>query len=125
MGGNDMYTIMTTELGDITVEKEVVETIAGLAAIDCYGLVGMVAQDITSGLSSILGIESIRKGVSVSRSDKGLIVDVHIIVGYGLKIKEVAFNVMQKVIYILKNNAGLDVAQVNVNVKGVRVLRDK
>ncbi len=120
-----MYTIMTTELGDITVEKEVVETIAGLAAIDCYGLVGMVAQDITSGLSSILGIESIRKGVSVSRSDKGLIVDVHIIVGYGLKIKEVAFNVMQKVIYILKNNAGLDVAQVNVNVKGVRVLRDK
>jgi len=125
MGGNNMYTIMTTELGDITVEKEVVETIAGLAAIDCYGLVGMVAQDITSGLSSILGIESIRKGVSVSSSDNGLVIDVHIIVGYGLKIKEVAYNVMQKIIYVLKNSAGLDVAQVNVNVKGVRVLRDK
>ena len=46
-----MYTIKTTELGEITVEKAVVETIAGLAAIDCYGLVGMVAQDITSGIS--------------------------------------------------------------------------
>jgi len=120
-----MYTIKTTELGEITVEKSVVETIAGLAAVDCYGLVGMVAQDITSGITSILGMESIRKGVSVSSSPDGLIVDVYVIVGYGLKIKEVAYNVMQKVTYVLNNNAGLEVAHVNVNVKGVKVLLDK
>ena len=120
-----MYNIKTTELGNITVEKEVVETIAGLAAMDCYGLVGMVAQDIQSGISSILGLESIRKGVSVRSSEDGLIVDVYVIVGYGVKIKEVAYNVMQKVTYFLKNNAGLNVAIVNVNVKGVRVLGSK
>jgi uncharacterized alkaline shock family protein YloU len=85
----------------------------------------MVAQDIQSGISSILGIESIRKGVSVRSSEDGLIVDVYVIVGYGVKIKEVAYNVMQKVSYFLKNNAGLDVATVNVNVKGVRVLGNK
>ncbi|MGS0764160.1 Asp23/Gls24 family envelope stress response protein [Syntrophomonas curvata] len=120
-----MYNIKTNELGNITVEKEVVETLAGLAAMDCYGLVGMVAQDIQSGLSSILGIESIRKGVSVRSSEDGLIVDVYVIVGYGVKIKEVAYNVMQKVTYFLNNNAGLNVANVNVNVKGVRVLGEK
>lgn len=120
-----MFKIKETELGDVIVEREVVETIAGLAAIDCYGLVGMVAQDITSGFWSILGVESIRKGVSVRSSDEGLIVDVHVIVGYGIKIREVAHNVMQKVAYVLENSAGLTVAQVNVNVKGVKVLGDK
>lgn len=120
-----MFKIKTTELGDINVAKEVVETIAGLASIDSYGLVGMAAQDIQSGISSILGLESIRKGVRVKQSDEGLIVDVHIIVGYGIKIREVAANVMQKVIYILDKDAGLAVARVNVNVKGVKVITEK
>ena len=120
-----MFKIKTTEIGDITIDREVIETIAGLATIDCYGLVGMVPQDISSGLSSILGIESIRKGVTVRSADDGLIIDVHVIVGYGIKIKEVAHNVMQKVAYVLKQSAGLDVATVNVNIKGVKVLPDK
>lgn len=120
-----MFKIKQTEFGAVTVDREVVETIAGLAAIDCYGLVGMVAQDIQSGLWSVLGVESIRKGVSVRTSDEGLIIDVHVIVGYGIKIREVAHNVMQKVAYVLEHNAGLPVAQVNVNVKGVKVLGEK
>ncbi|MGI5912070.1 MAG: Asp23/Gls24 family envelope stress response protein [Syntrophomonadaceae bacterium] len=117
-----MYRIKNSGLGDITVAKEVVETLAGLAAMDCYGLVGMVAQDIQTGITSILGRESIRKGVSVNNTEDGLIVDVYVIVGYGVNIREVAYNVMQKVTYFLRTNAGLVVAAVNVNVKGVRVL---
>lgn len=120
-----MFSIKTTELGDILVAKEVVETIAGLATIDSYGLVGMVAQDFASGLSSILGLESIRKGVQVSSSEEGLIVDVYIMVGYGIKIREVAANVMQKVVYDLDKQAGLKVATVNVNVKGIKVITEK
>ncbi|MDD3270268.1 MAG: Asp23/Gls24 family envelope stress response protein [Syntrophomonadaceae bacterium] len=118
-----MYKLKTTELGDIEVAKEVIETIAGLATVDCYGLVGMVPQDIQSGLSSILGIESIRKGVNVRLSEEGLVIDVHVIVGYGIKINEVASNVIQKVSYVVNNNTGFHVAAVNVNVKGVKVLR--
>ncbi len=119
-----MFTIKSNELGDITVEREVVETIAGLAALDCYGLVGMVAHNIQSGISNILGLESIRKGVEVKNSSDGLIVDVHVIVGYGIKISEVASNVMQKVSYVLEKSAGIPVAGVNVNIKGVKVVRD-
>jgi len=120
-----MYKVVTNNLGDITVTKEVVETIAGLATVDCYGLVGMVPQGIQSGISSVLGRESVRKGVVVNNSEDGVIVDVYVIVGYGIKISEVAHNVMQKVTYVLENNAGLTVAAVNVYVKGVKVLRDK
>ncbi|MGI5921183.1 MAG: Asp23/Gls24 family envelope stress response protein [Syntrophomonadaceae bacterium] len=120
-----MYNIKTNELGEINVAEEVVETIAGLAAVDCYGLVGMVAHNIQSEISSILGRESIRKGVEVSGSTDGLTVDVHVIVGYGIKISQVAFNIMQKVKYVLENSAGLPVAAVNVNVRGVKVLKEK
>lgn len=119
-----MFNIKTNEIGDISVAKEAVETIAGLAAMDCYGLVGMVPQNIQSGISSILGIDSVRKGVSVNNSEDGLIVDVFVVVGYGTKISEVAFNVMQKVTYVLEKNAGLKTAAVNVNVKGIKVMKD-
>jgi uncharacterized alkaline shock family protein YloU len=125
IGGSFMYNIKTNELGEINVAEEVVETIAGLAAVDCYGLVGMVAHNIQSEISSILGRESIRKGVEVSGSTDGLTVDVHVIVGYGIKISQVAFNIMQKVKYVLENSAGLPVAAVNVNVRGVKVLKEK
>lgn len=120
-----MYTIKTNNIGSINVELDVVRTIAGLAAMDCYGLVGMVAQDLQSGLTSMLGRESIRKGVIVKPGPSGLEVDLHVIVGYGIKIKEVSHNVMQKVKYELENNAGIPVAIVNVNVRGVKVLTDK
>jgi len=119
-----MYKIKSNELGEITVTRELVETLAGLAALDCYGLVGMVPQNIQSGISNILRIDSIRKGVQVSSTEDGLVIDVHVIVGYGLKINEVAYNVMQQVTYVLEKNAELPVASVNVNVKGVKVLKD-
>lgn len=119
-----MFKIKSNQYGDITVEKEVVETIAGMAALDCYGLVGMVPHNIQSGISNILGIESVRKGVEVSSSGGGLVVDVHVIVGYGIKISEVALSVMQKVNYTLANIAGIPVDRVNVNIKGVKVIGD-
>jgi len=120
-----MFIIKTNNLGDIKVSKEVVETVAGLAAMDCYGLVGMVPQNIQAGITNILGIESIRKGVEVTSVDGGIEVNIFCIVGYGVKISEVAANVMQKVKYVLENNAGIPVARVNVNVKGVKVIQEK
>ncbi|MGI6413923.1 MAG: Asp23/Gls24 family envelope stress response protein [Syntrophomonadaceae bacterium] len=120
-----MYRIKSTDLGTIDVSEEVVETIAGMAAIDCYGLVGMAPQNIQSGITSILGMESIRKGVTVELSENGLVIDVNVIVGYGIKINEVAHNVMQKVAYVVNKYVGLPVAGVNVNIRGVKVIREK
>lgn len=120
-----MFIIKTNSLGDIKVSKDVIETIAGLAAMDCYGLVGMVPQNIQTGITNILGIESIRKGVEVKSVANGIEVNLFCIMGYGVKISEVAANVMQKVSYVLENNAGIPVARVNVNVRGVKVIQEK
>ena len=115
-----MFKIATTEIGDIFVDPEVVETIAGMAVVDCYGLVGMVARNIATGLGSILGVESLRKGVKVQYSEDGSIIDVYVIMAYGLKIHEIANSVREKVAYDLYHEAGLTVAAVNVNVMGIK-----
>ncbi|MCR4399754.1 MAG: Asp23/Gls24 family envelope stress response protein [Syntrophomonadaceae bacterium] len=116
-----MFTIASNDLGQITVSRETVETIAGLAAVDCYGLVGMAPRRISSGIAEILGLESLRKGVEVTETPAGLAIDVYVVVGYGTKISEVALNVMQKIRYVMEEIAGLRVATVNVNVQSVRV----
>ena len=115
-----MFKISSTNLGDIFVDTEVAETIAGMAAIECYGLVGMVAKNFSTGLVSILGRESLRKGVKVQQTETGYIIDVYVIVAYGVKIQEIANSVKDKVTYIVSHEAGLPVAAVNVNVMGVK-----
>ena len=119
-----MFKIENNELGEIIVEKEVIETIAGLAALDCYGLVGMVPKSIQEGIGSILRLDSIRKGVQVTAAEAGIVVDIFCIVGYGVKISEVAMNVMQKVTYALYQDAGIPVIAVNVNVRGIKVMQE-
>lgn len=117
------FNLAVNELGRITLSKEAAATIAGLAAIECYGLAGMVSRNVANGLGSILGRDTIKKGVEVYENEEGLIVDVYIMVSYGTKISEVAHNVMQKIRYVMEEVAGIKVARVNVNVQGVKVTK--
>lgn len=119
-----MFVLDSNELGKITVSREAVQTIAGMATVDCYGLVGMVPRKVSSSLTSILGMESIRKGVEVSETPEGLAVEVYVIVGYGTKISEVGYNIMQKIKYVMEEITGIPVTRVNVNVQGVRVAKE-
>ncbi|MGI6548991.1 MAG: Asp23/Gls24 family envelope stress response protein [Syntrophomonadales bacterium] len=119
-----MFVLDSNRLGTITISKEAVQTIAGMATVDCYGLVGMVPRKVSNSLTSILGMESIRKGVEVSETPEGLVVEVYVIVGYGTKISEVGYNIMQKIKYVMEKITGIPVTRVNVNVQGCRVAKD-
>lgn len=110
------------ENGKIIISKEVLATIAGVAATDCFGVVGMTAKNIKDGLGTLLGRDSLSKGVEIIEKDDILSIKVYIIVGYGTKISAVAGNVMQNVEYAVKNYTGLDIGNVSVIVQGVRVL---
>jgi uncharacterized alkaline shock family protein YloU len=119
-----MFKIAQNDLGEIIVGREVVETVAGLAALDCYGLVGMVPKNFQEGLVNVLGRDSVRKGVHVTALENGLAVDLFCIVGYGVRISEVATNVMHQVAYALREEAGIPVTEVNINVRGIKVSTD-
>ncbi|MFD2670190.1 Asp23/Gls24 family envelope stress response protein [Marinicrinis sediminis] len=115
---------LVNESGKIHVSDEVVAILAGSAAMDCYGLVGMASRkQIKDGIAEMLGRENLTRGVEVRRDNNGLHIDLYTIVMYGTKISEVAHNIQSKVKYELEGVVGLHVDSVNIIVQGVRVSR--
>lgn len=113
---------INTKYGQIDISNDVIATIAGGAAVDCYGIVGMASKkQIKDGITEILRKENFTKGVIVRQEEEAINIDMYIIVGYGTKISEVAHNVQSKVKYTLDKTVGLAVDSVNIFVQGVRV----
>ncbi|QFT88828.1 hypothetical protein FIU87_09235 [Bacillus sp. THAF10] len=113
---------LKTSYGQIDISNDVIATIAGGAAVDCYGIVGMASKSqLKDGLSEILRKENFTKGVIVRQEEDLLHIDMYIIVSYGTKISEVAHNVQTKVKYTLNQMLGLSVDSLNIYVQGVRV----
>jgi uncharacterized alkaline shock family protein YloU len=113
---------LTTTYGQIDISNDVIATIAGGAAVDCYGIVGMASKNqIKDGLTDILRKENFTRGVIVRQEEEKVHIDMYIIVSYGTKISEIAHNVQSKVKYTLDKTVGLAVDTVNIFVQGVRV----
>ncbi len=113
---------LKTNYGQIDISNDVVATIAGGAAVDCYGIVGMASKNqIKDGLTEILRKENFTRGVIVRQENDQVHIDMYIIVSYGTKISEIAHNVQSKVKYTLDQTVGLAVDTVNIFVQGVRV----
>jgi uncharacterized alkaline shock family protein YloU len=113
---------LSTELGSIHVTDNCIAVIAGSAAMDCYGLVGMASRkQLKDGIAELLGRDNLTRGVEVRRESEMLHIDLHIIVSYGTKISEVAHNIQSKVKYVLNEVIGLQVEQVHIFVQDVRV----
>ncbi|HAR6498629.1 TPA: Asp23/Gls24 family envelope stress response protein [Staphylococcus pseudintermedius] len=116
---------ITNDYGSIDISNEVIASIVGGKAVECYGILGMASrQQVRDGIAEILGHENYAKGIVV-REDNGVLdVDMHIIVSYGVKISEVAQNVQSTVKYTLENTLKLKVNSVNIFVQGVRFNND-
>ncbi|MGM0879421.1 MAG: Asp23/Gls24 family envelope stress response protein [Bacillota bacterium] len=113
---------LSTELGSIHITDNCIAVIAGSAAMDCYGLVGMASRkQLKDGIAELLGRDNLTRGVEVRRESEKLHIDLHIIVSYGTKISEVAHNIQSKVKYVLNDVIGLQVEQVHIFVQDVRV----
>lgn len=114
--------VIQTQYGKIVISKDVIATIAGYAATECYGLVGMASQKLQEGLFELLGRENAKKGIQVNITNDTVTIDVYIVVVYGTKINEVAHNVMEKIRYTVEELTGIPIERVNIIVQGVKVL---
>ena len=112
---------LTNKYGNITIDDNVVASLAGLAAMECYGLVGMATSSATEGLVELLRREHLTKGVKVSSVEDKIVIDLYIMVQFGISISVVSSNIIERVKYSVEEATGLRVERVNVNVQGVRV----
>lgn len=112
---------LENQYGTINIENEVIARIAGLTAIDCYGIVGMAAKNVKDDIFQLLKVESLTKGIKISVHEDRIVIDMHIIVEYGTNITAIAENTISTVKYKVETVCGINVEQVNVFVEGVRV----
>ncbi|MCI1466639.1 MAG: Asp23/Gls24 family envelope stress response protein [Lactobacillus sp.] len=112
-----------TKYGLIDISNNVIATVVGASATANYGIVGMASKNaLRDGVYDILNRENYKRGVVVRSKENEIVVDVYIIVGYGLKISEVSRNVQSSVKYNLQQHLGIHTKAVNVIVHGVKIL---
>ena len=107
------------EAEGIKISNDVIAVIAGVAASDVPGVAAM-AGGLTGGLTEALkGKKNLAKGIKVEATDSVAKIDVNIIVEYGSRIPDVAFEIQNRVKKSVENMTGLKVTEVNVHVQGV------
>ena len=115
MADNESY---LTENDEMIVTDEALAVIAGMAAMEVNGVAGM-SSGFTGGLAEVLGKTNLSKGVKVVSREGVTTVDIYVIIRYGFRIPEVAFEIQEHVKSNIENQAGVLVDSVNIHVQGV------
>jgi uncharacterized alkaline shock family protein YloU len=108
---------VASALGRITISNEAVVQIAGHVTAESYGIVGMVPR---GRVPKLLARDRVTQGISVRGSNEGLVIDLRVVVEYGLNLAEVAASVRSRVGYEVGRLTGLPVAAVEVHIDDVR-----
>jgi len=104
--------------GSIKISDEVIATISSVAVSEIDGVCGLMGS-IAGELAIKFGKKNINKGIKVVTDDKGITIDISLIVKYGIRIPEIAWEVQENVKKAVEAMSGLTVEKVNVHVAGV------
>ena len=111
--------LSNNDTNEIRIADDVVAVIAGVAVSEVAGVADM-AGGFAGGITEVLsGKKNLAKGIKVEVGDKDTKIDVNIIVEYGVRIPDVAFEIQNRVKKAVETMTGLKVVEVNVHVQGV------
>lgn len=112
---------LETHLGETNISQEYFANLVGHAASECFGVSGMAVTNATQGLRSIITQkEAPDQGVRVRLLNGRLVVDLHIIVTYGVNIAAIVKSIVNKVRYTVEEATDMEVARVNVFVDSMK-----
>ena len=109
--------------GTLRVSNDCIADLAGYAALECYGVVGMAEIDEQAGVARLLPAFRLRKGIDVSSASGRVVVDLHVIVEQGVNITSVVGNLTSSVRFLLKQITELGDVDVRVHIEGLRCAR--
>ncbi len=107
--------------GDLVVSEDVIADVAGHAALQCYGVVGMAAPNAVDGLVKILPKSRLRRGIVVSTDEDGTLVSLYVILEHGVNISTVSENLVDQVSFALREFVRAPFKGVEVHVQGIKV----
>lgn len=112
---------LETHLGETNISQEYFANLVGHAVSECFGVSGMAMTDATQGLRSIVTRrQAPDQGVRVRHINGRLLVDLHIVVTFGVNISAIVKSIVNKVRYTVEEATGMEVARVNVYVDSMK-----
>ena len=118
-------TEVSVENTNIQIADDVIAVIAGVAVAEVPGVAAM-SGGFAGGITEVLsGKKNLAKGIKVEIDDSKVKIDVNIIVEYGSRIPDVAFEIQNRVKKSVESMTGLKVSEVNVHVQGVKTEKDE
>ena len=114
----------TEQENTVKIADDVVQMIAGVAAGEVDGVYGM-GNSIASGIAELLGgRKNVSRGVKADIRGNEVTIDVHVIVRYGARIPDVAWNIQERVKDAVETMTGLSVLKVNIHIDGINVEKE-
>jgi len=113
---------MMNSLGKITLSDDLVASIAGYAAVENYGIVGMNAKKAGDTILELFGSENVKRGVKINIVAPDTVeIDLFVTLEYGVSLPAVAENTRSNVKYRVESMTGLTVKAINIHVESIRV----
>ncbi|HAF60493.1 MAG: Asp23/Gls24 family envelope stress response protein [Bacillota bacterium] len=114
-----MSTGSEEKLGTVKISDEVIAVCVLNSTLKTKGVYGL-SGGLTDSLSkNLLGKDPLYKGIKINQSDDGVVIDVSVIVEYGIKIPDVAWNIQENVKKEVEEIIEMQVNAVNIHVTGV------
>ena len=111
---------LENHLGHIEIHDQYFANLAGSAVQSCYGVAQMVHSGAAQGVRSLFKKDFLAKGIQVKGDVNSLVIDLHIMVIYGMNISEIVKSMVNKVRYVIQSSTGIKVKKVNVFVDGMK-----
>ncbi|MCR4562175.1 MAG: Asp23/Gls24 family envelope stress response protein [Bacilli bacterium] len=116
-----MLTDKPTPYGEIHISIETIAAVAGQAAMECYGVLGLSKKNnLRENINELLKKDDFKKGVYCTKKKDGYEIEVYLTVAYGVKITEVISEVQKKIKFDLEKTFHISFNQVNVFVQDIK-----
>ena len=107
------------KLGTLKISDGVVAVCTMNAALKTRGVAGLSGVFTDNISKNLFGKDPLHKGIKVSQGEDGIGIDIYIVVEYGVKIPEVAWDVQENVKKEVEAMTEAAVKAVNIHVQGV------
>jgi uncharacterized alkaline shock family protein YloU len=112
------------EIGNIKISVDVISTIAGMAASEIEG-VNCMYSSFAGGIAEMLGAKKgTGRGVKVEMSENSVLIDLYVVVDYGVRIPELAWEIQENVKNNVETMTGMEVEKVNIHIEGVSFAKE-
>lgn len=115
---SDEISYMFDDADDMMITDEAIAVMAGVAASEVKGVAGM-SGGFAGGIAEVFGRRNPSKGVKVVTKNDVTTVDLYVVVKYGYRIPDLAFEIQENVKNTIESLSGISVDAVNIHVQGV------